>query len=291
MLPRFREYHRPTSVEEALTLLQRPSVRTVPLAGGTTLLGNPDPGIQAVVDLQSLPLVDIQQDAQRLSLGAMVRVQTLVEHPLVRQLAGGFLSRGARESATLLTRNVATVGGCVASGDEVDPLLLTLLVLKVKAVVVLATPEPLEQPLDQFLDEREALLGRRALITQVLIPRPVGRLGTALLKVSRTPADRPILNAAAGLALDDNGVCQTATVVLGGLGPRPTRLRHLESALAGTSLDAEAVREAASQAELPEDAPTDARASGAYRLEVAPVLLHRLLNAAWHQAARQPGDD
>jgi len=289
MLPRFREYHRPTSVEEALTLLQRPSVRTVPLAGGTTLVGNPDPGIQAVVDLQSLPLVDIQQDAQRLSLGAMVRVQTLVEHPLVRQLAGGFLSRGARESATLLTRNVATVGGCVASGDEVDPLLLTLLVLK--AVVVLAAPEPLDQPLDQFLDEREALLGRGALITQVLIPQPVGRLGTALFKVSRTPADRPILNAAAGLAVDDDGVCQTAAVVVGGLGPRPTRLRHLESALVGTSLDAEAVREATSQAELPGDAPTDARASGAYRLEVAPVLLHRLLNAAWHQAARQPGDD
>jgi len=286
MLPRFREYHRPTSVEEALVLLQRPSVRTVPLAGGTTLLGDPDPEVEAVVDLQSLPLAEVQQEAQWVRVGAMVRVQTLVEHPLTQQLAGGLLARAARESAPLLTRNMATLGGCVASGDQVDPLLLALLALK--AVVVLAGPGEYEQPLDPFLDKRKELLGKGGLITGVLVPQPEDRTGTALLKVSRTPADRPILNAAACLTLDDEGVCRAATVVLGGVAARPLRLRLVESALVGAASEADAMEAATTRGALPEDAPGDARASGAYRLEVAPVLLQRTLAAAWRRALDRP---
>lgn len=287
MLPRFREYHRPASVAEALTLLRRPTIRTVPLAGGTTLLCNPDPEIEAVVDLQDLPLGNVQLRDGWLHLGAMLRVQSLVEHPVLRRWAQGLVSRAARESAPLLTRNAATLGGCVASGDSVDPLLLALLALD--SVVVLALPERVERPLNSFLDEREGILASGVLITHVLLPPAGGRLGTSLLKVARTPADRPILNGAACLALDEAGCCQKAVVALGGLGPHPVRLHTLEAALTGANLDAKALQKAAAQASLPPDPPTDARASGTYRRKVAPVLLERLLVKAWQQARHNPG--
>ena len=37
-----KEYHRPDTLEEALALLNRAQVRTVPLAGGTVLNGLPE---------------------------------------------------------------------------------------------------------------------------------------------------------------------------------------------------------------------------------------------------------
>lgn len=288
MSSKLREVHRPQSLEEALALLARPEVRTVPLAGGTALLSKPAPEVEAVVDLQSLPLGDIRVEDLHggLGLGAMTRLQTLVEDGTVRAFAGGLIAQGARESAPLLTRNRATVGGCVATADPLDTLLLALLALRAR--VRYYAPEPWEQPLDQFLGGRERLLEQGALIAEVLVARPGERVGTSLLKVARTPADRPILAGAACLSLDASGACQSVTVAMGGLGPTPTRLHGIEALLAGASLHERALAEAVSRIRWPQIAPDDARASGQYRLEVAPVLLERLLQTAWRRAARLP---
>jgi len=51
-----KEYHRPHELADALRLLQRQDVRTVPLAGGTGLVGRGGPGVEAVVDLLELGL-------------------------------------------------------------------------------------------------------------------------------------------------------------------------------------------------------------------------------------------
>ncbi|HTP09512.1 MAG TPA: molybdopterin dehydrogenase, partial [Anaerolineae bacterium] len=50
------EYHKPTTLDEALRLLRRTSVRTVPLAGGTSLVPSAARDVQAVVDLSALDL-------------------------------------------------------------------------------------------------------------------------------------------------------------------------------------------------------------------------------------------
>ena len=49
------EYYRPQSLEEALELLARPGLTTVPLGGGT-VVNQPSPEPVAVVDLQALGL-------------------------------------------------------------------------------------------------------------------------------------------------------------------------------------------------------------------------------------------
>lgn len=285
MSHKFQEYWRPRSLEEALALLARPKVHTIPLAGGTTLLSHPDPEVEAVVDLQDLPLAEIRVEDPHggLGLGAMVRLQTLVEDATVRAFAGGLIAQGARESAPLLTRNAATVGGCVATADPLDPLLLVLLALRAR--VRYYAPESREHPLDQLLEERGSFLRRGVLIAEVLVARPGERTGTSLLKIARTPADRPILAGAACLSLDSSGACQSVSVAMGGLGPVPARLRGVEALLAGAPLSEGTIAEAVGRIRWPESAPDDVRASGAYRLEVAPVLLQRLLWTAWRRAA------
>ena len=56
MLRELRTYHRPKELREALALLGNAQVKTAPLAGGSELLGRQDTEIEAIVDLQDLPL-------------------------------------------------------------------------------------------------------------------------------------------------------------------------------------------------------------------------------------------
>ena len=77
-------YHRPHSLEEALTLLNQPN--RIPLGGGT-LLSKPATDPVEVVDLQALDLDSITKSGnnpstgsgQRLELGATVTLQQLLE--------------------------------------------------------------------------------------------------------------------------------------------------------------------------------------------------------------------
>jgi CO/xanthine dehydrogenase FAD-binding subunit len=47
------EYHQPTTLDEALKLLRRTRIKTMPLAGGTSLVPEAARDVQAVVDLSA----------------------------------------------------------------------------------------------------------------------------------------------------------------------------------------------------------------------------------------------
>ncbi len=120
MLLNLLEYHWAEDLDEALILLARTDTKTVPLAGGTYLLGHKDEEIQAVVDLRDLELAYIEEDARSTNgqtlvrIGAMTTLQTLADSPLLREIATGILARAAKASASSpLIRNSATLGGPV----------------------------------------------------------------------------------------------------------------------------------------------------------------------------------
>ncbi|NLE76405.1 MAG: hypothetical protein GX605_06595 [Chloroflexi bacterium] len=282
MLPRFREILRPLQVEEAVALLQRPGIRSAALAGGTSLLQSPDPAIEAVIDLQALPLQEVQATPQGLRLGAMVRLQRLIDHPAAEPFAGGLLAEAARRSKPQTLRQAATVGGCAAAAESADALLLALLALK--AQLTLHRPQPTSLPLAAFLPQREALLSQGALLTELTLPWPAPRSGAALHAVARTSADGPIVMAAAAMTLAPNGAVQTARVLVGGLTPQPLPLPQVQATLVGRAPDDRAIREAAAHLSVPHPPLSDARASGDYRLAVAPVAVRRALHLAAQRA-------
>ena len=80
MLLNLRQYFRPSDdgpedgLAQALELLARPDVRTVPLAGGDTLVGSSDPSVEAVVDLQALGLNELSLDPNLGALSAKAMV-------------------------------------------------------------------------------------------------------------------------------------------------------------------------------------------------------------------------
>ena len=177
------EYHRPTTLQEALTLLGRSDVVSRPLGGGTILNGLPDQVPDAVVDLQALDLDGIGLTDGTVTLGAMTTLNSMSRSEAVP----GVLRELARREAPSTIRNVATVGGTVGGRDGLSGLLAGLLAFG--AVVELATKDgSSERSLAEVLADKSSLdLG---IITSVSI---MTNGEAAFDSTARTPADKPIV--------------------------------------------------------------------------------------------------
>lgn len=275
------EYHRPPNRKVALQLLARAAPRTVPLAGGSWLVAQRDPAIQAVVDLSALELATIRASRNWLRLGAMTTLQTLITDPDANEFADGLLAKAARQMGPPARRNVATVGGTLIAGGNTAVLTLTLLVLQTQIIVYAPTRRTIS--LDDLLAEP---LPPGSLITEVVVPAPPANFGAALESVSRTPRDTPIVNAVAVVARS-GGRYRHACLALGGIAPTPVRLPAVASQLAGRAHDEETLTEIGRAVRAAVNPPTDSRATAAYRREMASVVAVRALRLAWQQAERR----
>ncbi|GAA4402776.1 hypothetical protein GCM10023168_13680 [Fodinibacter luteus] len=233
-------YWRPSSVAQALELLERPGA--VALAGGTRLGGERTHEEVEVVDLQALDLAGFRAGAgDELTIGAMTTLQHLADGDGVPDV----VREAARREHPSTLRAQGTVGGCLATGHPESELLAALLVHE--AVVHLRTRETTEAvPLAQVLADLP--LPAASLLTAVTI-RTSGP--AAVFRTARTPADRAIVAAAArasdgGRLLALTGVAATPVLVEPGAVPDP---------------------------------PGDFRGAGDYRRALAEVLLARAVEA------------
>ncbi|MDQ6644836.1 MAG: FAD binding domain-containing protein, partial [Chloroflexota bacterium] len=139
MLLNLLEYHWAEHIDDALMLLSRNDIKTVPLAGGTYLLAQKDDSIQAVVDLRDLELAYISEEARAIHIGAMTTLQHMVDSPLLKNVASGLLSHAALASSfSRLVRNSATLGGTLGTGIASQADLLTALAVLDAEVVLLS---------------------------------------------------------------------------------------------------------------------------------------------------------
>ena len=283
-----REYRRPADegttggLERALELLSRPDVRTVPLAGGSALLASSDPAIEAVADLQGLGLDVITETGRphgRLHIGALVTRAALAGSEPARTRLNGSLARGAGGWGGSVQRNRATVGGALALAAPNDPLVLALLACDAQ-VDLCGRQGARGVPVADFLAQRAGLLAEPALITGVTVPLPAAPTGCALVHVARTPADEPIVAAAAALS-EAAGRCTLARLALGGVAAAPLRLPEAEALLAGQPLTDQLIAAAAALAADLVNPTGDFRGSATYRRAMASVLAERALRQAW----------
>jgi CO/xanthine dehydrogenase FAD-binding subunit len=246
-------YHRPKTLDEALTLLTGPN-RT-PLGGGT-LLSKPGTDPVEAVDLQSLSLNSIKKSGHNLQVGATVTLQQLLEFDDCPEA----LKTALKLEAPLNLRNAATVAGTIVACDGRSTF----------ACVSLALDAKLEtMKLDNLkVDSRTSNIGDflplrsldGALITSIVIPL---NATLAFDYVSRTPADKPIVCAA--LAKWNSGRTRLA---LGGYGKSPM--------LAMDGTEAEGIETAARNTF---HEATDEYGSAEYRMDVAATLAKRCMDS------------
>jgi CO/xanthine dehydrogenase FAD-binding subunit len=312
MLLNLLEYHWVEDIDDALLLLARTDTKTVPLAGGTYLLGLEDENIQAVVDLRDLELAYITEDTKGIHIGAMTTLQTMGDSPLLKDLTTGILARASLASSfSRLIRNSATLGGTLAAGVASQADLLTALAV-MDAEVMLRSGSKSQVNLSGGTAERpgRALSGvtfkgkqeRRVacsalnmerrpneLIIEVIIPRPVFGCAASFMRIGRTPTDIALLNAAALVEVNGD-VYRRVRLALGGVNMEPVRMEAVEKQLEGQPaadtgsannvLDAQRIIEAIQAGMASFSPPGDFHASSGYRRVSGMSLAFRVLEEA-----------
>jgi putative selenate reductase FAD-binding subunit len=180
------EYHRPGTLDEALRLLGRPDILTVPLGGGTVLSQKKEPDF-AVVDLQELGLEIIDHDGDILTIGAMVRLQNLYELPNIP----GTLNEAIKREMNINQRQTATIAGTLVSGNGRSPMAAALMALDAHLVWM---PGLKEIALGDWLPVRKE--PRYGIITSIKVALKA-RLGLEI--ISRSPDDQAIVCVAIGM--------------------------------------------------------------------------------------------
>jgi CO/xanthine dehydrogenase FAD-binding subunit len=246
-------YHRPKTLDEALTLLAQPN-RT-PLGGGT-LLSKPTTDPVEAVDLQSLSLDSIKKSGNNLEIGATVTLQQLLESEHCPQA----LQSALKLEAPLNIRNAATAAGTLVACDGRSTFAGVLLALDAKLEQAKLDHSNIESRVSNIGDFLPLRSLQVSLITSITIPL---NIKLAFDYVSRTPADKPLVCAA--LAQWNSG---RTRLVLGGYGKSPL--------LAMDGTEAEGIEAAARNAF---HEATDEWASAEYRMDAAATLAKRCLES------------
>lgn len=198
------EYYCPESMDEALKLLEQTDPPVYPLGGGS-ILSQPTAARYAVVDLQHLGLSRIEVRGEITHIGATTTLQAVVDDKSLPQA----LRAAAKREVSFNMRQAATVAGTIVASRGSSPFTTALLALGARLVWL---PDEKQVELGEYLGSRQSR-AQGKLITEILIPSGIN---LRYEDVARTPADIPIVCAAAVTFLDGR-----MRVALGGPGDTP----------------------------------------------------------------------
>ena len=264
------DYHRAESVADALKMLaDHPEAKL--LAGGHSLiptmklrLASPS----ALIDISALDeLRGIRVDGDTLILGAGVTHSEILYDSRVAEYAP-LMPDTARWVGDPMVRNRGTVGGVVAHADPAADYPASLLVLGAQFKLKSAAGERVVGVDDYFLGMFETALQEGEIVTEIHIPRQVGK---GAYEKFRHPASHYAIVGVAVVAGP-----QGVKVAMTGAGPKAVRLGRVEQAL-GTDLSEAAIQKATENAVDEADLLSDRFASAEYRAHLAGVLAKRAL--------------
>lgn len=243
-----KNYVRAQSLEEAWTLNQKRSSRVL---GGMLWLKMGRGTVQTAIDLSDLGLDTIEETEEGFSIGAMVTLRQLEQHPGLNQYTQNAVKKAVKDIVGVQFRNLATLGGSLWGRFGFSDLLTLFLPLDSSVELfhggILPLSEFAEKPYD-----------RDILVRLILKKTPV-KMAYSTVRTQKT--DFPALNCSMVLA---NGALRAA------VGARPDRAvlvtlpQMPESAAAFGKMLAEAV-----------PMGSNLRGSAAYRTHLAAVLGER----------------
>ena len=276
-------YHAPTSLEEALSLLDQYGEDARPIAGGTAMVNLLKQNLVYADHLIGLGKVPGLRGTTRsngdLRIGALTKHREVERSAEVAE-AAPLLREAYSRVATVRIRNMATVGGGLTHADPAQDPPPALIALGAR-VVLASSGGTRELPIeDLFVDYYETALAQGEILTEVVVPaQPQDARGVYLKFLPRTEDDYATV-AVAALARVEDGLCADVRVALGAVAPTPVRATAVEAALEGQPVTADAIRTAAEAVADQVDPLADFRGSSEYKRDMAVVFTRRALEQA-----------
>jgi carbon-monoxide dehydrogenase medium subunit len=241
-----------------------------------------------LVDLNRIPeLAYIKVQGDTISIGAMTRQRAIEFSALV---AGKLplLHQAIKLVGHLPTRSRGTIGGSIANADPAAEIPMVLQALEGSVVARGPKGERTIAAADLLRDAMTTSLAADEILVEVRLPAAAKDARCAIEEFARRHGDFAIASAAALVALAEDGSVARATLALGGVAAKPTRLSEASDLLAGHRPDAERIAAAVAPVAAIEPLE-DPQIPGWYRRRIGQVMARRALERAASRAAATGG--
>src|SRR5262249_32000922 len=193
------------------------------------------------------------------------------------------LRRAAVEVGHLAIRNRGTIGGSLAHADPAAEWPLVAVTLDAQLVLRAQGKTRTVAARDFFLAPLTTALEPDEMLCEVRFPIASGRAVWGFQELCRRPGDFALAAVACQLTLEQNGVCTSAALAVGGAHSTPLCIAGVEKVVQGSRGEEEAIKEAAEVAAAAVEPPSDVHGSAEFRRRMVKVLTARALREAWQK--------
>jgi carbon-monoxide dehydrogenase medium subunit len=288
MYPGAFAYHRAASYSDAISQLSELGDDAKFLAGGQSLiplmklrLSTP----RHLVDLNFIPETSYIRSNGVLRIGALTRHSQIAVSrdaariPILPDCAAGI--------ADPQVRHMGTIGGSLAEADPTGDWAPVLLATGATVKTLSSNGERSIGIADFILDAYQTTLQPGELVTEIEVPLPPTRTGSAYIALKRCAPVYASASIAVQLTLQDDASCKAARVYLGVLGLTATRVPAAEELLCGRQVDGDMVEKVRSAVMDAAQPTSDMRGSADYKRHAAGALAKLAVEAAFQRARGQ----
>jgi carbon-monoxide dehydrogenase medium subunit len=286
VIPGSFNYHRPTSIQEAVGLLAKLGDDGRALAGGHSLIPMMKLRLATpanLVDLAAITdLKDAHSDGNDIVIGAMTTQHDIIGSALLADKIP-ILRETSLQIADPQVRYLGTLGGNVANGDPGNDMPAVMMCLNAIYHVAGKSGERRIAAREFYQGAYFTSLETGDVLTAVRIPVPGAGHGYAYEKLKRKIGDYATA-AAAVVLTTKGGKVETCSIGLTNVAETPLWAEEAAKILTGSSLDAATIKRAVAAAEAITAPAADARGPAQYRTKMAGVMLTRALARARSRA-------
>ncbi len=288
MIPGTFEYHRPATVDEAVSLLAEHGDEGRPLAGGQSLIAMMKLRLAApshLVDLQDIgELKGIQDNGDHLLIGPMTTQAEILDSDIIAARCP-LIQEAARVIGDPQVRYMGTIGGNVANGDPGNDMPAVMMCLGADYVLRGPSGERTVAARDFYEGAFVTAARDGELLTAVRVPVPAAGHGYAYEKLKRKVGDYATAAAAVVLTMD-GGTCSSASIALTNLDQAAIHAEAAAAALVGTAVDDAAVDSAVKAVTETVNPTEDLKGTVEYRTAMAGVMTARAIRKALERAGQ-----
>lgn len=283
MIPTNFDYFAPTTIEEALKLLDKHGDDCKVLSGGHSLIPVLKLRLAApavVVDIGRIKeLRTIKVDGDTIRIGANTTHAEITSNADLKKHCP-LLCETAAQIGDQQVRNRGTIGGSLTHADPAADWPAAILALDAEIVARSGKGERVIKASDFFVDVMTSAVEPNEIVTEIRVPKPAQPNAAVYLKVPQSASGFAVVGVAAQLKVN-NGQCEDISIGVTGLAPKAFRATSVEAALRGKAIDDAALNAAAEKADAEAvDAMEDIHASGDYRRHLARVYARRAVQTA-----------
>ena len=286
LIPGSFDYHRPTSLSDAVALLSSLDADARVIAGGHSLIPMMKLRLATPSHLVDLAAVGELKGVSEVG-GEIVIVAMTTQHDLIASEVLASQLPILRETSLLIAdpqvRYLGTLGGNVANGDPGNDMPALMMTLGAVYILLGKAGERRVAARDYYQGAYATAARPDEILTKVVIAPPPAGHGYAYEKLKRKVGDYATAAAAVILTVS-NGAVATCAIGLTNVADSALFASAAAQAVIGSRMDKAALAQASAAAEAITSPAADGRGSSEYRRKMAGVMTARALSRAFARA-------